>query len=148
AVMQGYWNLPERTELAFHTDESGRKWYKTGDIVMDQAGEYIFVGRRDRMIKKRGYRIELGEIEACLYGHAEIREAGVVAHAVTDGEIQVVAFISTKGGAKLSIIGLKQFCSEHLPLYMIPDRFNQREALPKTSTDKVNYQQLLELLDH
>jgi L-proline---[L-prolyl-carrier protein] ligase len=42
----------------------------------------------------------------------------------------------------LSIIELKKFCSENLPLYMVPDLFCFLEALPKTSTDKVDYQKL------
>ena len=44
-----------------------------------------------------------------------------------------------------SLIALKRFCSENLPLYMIPDQFTWCEALPKTSTDKVDYQRLKEM---
>jgi acyl-CoA synthetase (AMP-forming)/AMP-acid ligase II len=98
------------------------------------------------MIKKRGYRIELGEIEACLYGHPDIKEAGTVAHTGSDGELKVIAFITSVGGGKLSVISLKQYCARRLPLYMVPDLFHQRPSLPRTSTDKVDYQQLLKLL--
>jgi len=40
---------------------------------------------------------------------------------------------------------LKRFCAENLPLYMVPDLFSFQEFLPKTSTDKVDYQRLKEL---
>lgn len=40
---------------------------------------------------------------------------------------------------------MKRYCSENMPLYMIPDRFMWLQALPKTSTDKVDYQSLKEL---
>ena len=40
---------------------------------------------------------------------------------------------------------MKRFCAEHLPLYMVPDRINWLTALPKTSTDKIDYQRLKEL---
>ena len=148
AVTQGYWNLPERNEQAFLIDgTAGQGWYRTGDIVKeDPADGYIYLGRRDRMIKKRGYRIELGEIEACLYGHPDIKEAGTVAHTGSDGELKVIAFITPVGGGKLSVISLKQYCAGRLPLYMVPDLFQQRPSLPRTSTDKVDYQQLLQLL--
>ena len=44
----------------------GVRWYNTGDVVKQQGGEgFLYVGRRDRMIKRRGYRIELGEVESC-----------------------------------------------------------------------------------
>ena len=147
AVTQGYWNLPERNAIAFLTDPSGEKWYKTGDIVHETSDGYTYLGRRDRMIKKRGFRIELGEIEACLYKHPDVKEAGTVARADADGDLKVVAFLSTADGRKLSIIALKQFCAQRLPLYMVPDRFDQRPALPRTSTDKVDYQKLQQLLD-
>ena len=48
----------------------------------------------------------------------------------------------TCNGAKLSAIELKTFCSKNLPLYMVPDLFCCVESLPKTSTDKVDYQKL------
>ena len=44
-----------------------------------------------------------------------------------------------------SLIEVKRFCSEHLPLYMIPDTFSWHDALPKTSTDKIDYQRLKEI---
>ena len=40
------------------------------------------------------------------------------------------------------MIALKRFCAENLPGYMIPDGFTFLDALPKTSTDKIDYQLL------
>jgi acyl-coenzyme A synthetase/AMP-(fatty) acid ligase len=142
AVTQGYWNLPERNAVAFHVDAGGRRWYRTGDIVIEGAEGYTFLGRRDRMVKKRGYRIELGEIESCLYQHPGIKEAGVVSTANEDGDVQILAFLSAADGKRLSLISLKAFVAQRLPLYMVPDRFIQQPALPRTSTDKVDYQRL------
>lgn len=145
-VMQGYWNRPEQTDNAFLEDASDGRWYKTGDLVIeDSNGDYIYRGRRDRMIKKRGYRVELGEIESCLYRHPSIKE--VAAIAVTDEEngVRVKVFLSTQDGDRLSQIALKQFCSQHLPPYMIPDLFSFQPTLPKTSTDKIDYQRLKDL---
>ena len=144
SVLQGYWNLPENTARAFLPGRDIR-WYRTGDIVFElKDGNYKFLGRRDRMIKKRGYRIELGEIEVALYGHPAIKEAAVLAFPEMDG-VPIKAFTSTRDGSKLSIIELKRFCSEALPLYMVPDVFCWLESLPKTSTDKVDYQKLRSL---
>jgi amino acid adenylation domain-containing protein len=141
SVMQGYWNLPENTAKAFLPGRDTR-WYRTGDIVVELPdGNYKFLGRRDRMIKKRGYRVELGEIEVALYRHPAIKEAAVLAFPDIDG-VPVKAFTSTRDGSKLSIIELKKFCSENLPLYMVPDLFCSLESLPKTSTDKIDYQKL------
>jgi amino acid adenylation domain-containing protein len=141
SVLQGYWDLPGNTAKAFLPGRNTR-WYRTGDIVVELPdGNYKFLGRRDRMIKKRGYRIELGEIEVALYRHPAIKEAAVLAFPDADG-VPVKAFTSTRNGSKLSVIELKKFCSENLPLYMVPDLFCSLESLPKTSTDKIDYQKL------
>jgi amino acid adenylation domain-containing protein len=141
SVLEGYWNLPENTAKAFLPRRDTR-WYRTGDIVVELPdGNYKFLGRRDRMIKKRGYRIELGEIEVALYRHPAIKEAAVLAFPDDDG-VPIKAFTSTRNGSKLSIIELKRFCSENLPLYMVPDLFCCLDSLPKTSTDKIDYQKL------
>jgi amino acid adenylation domain-containing protein len=141
SVMQGYWSLPENTAKAFLPGRDTR-WYRTGDLVVELPdGDYKFLGRRDRMIKKRGYRIELGEIEVALYRHPAIKEAAVLAFPDDDG-VPIKAFTSTRDGSKLSMIELKKFCSENLPLYMVPDLFCSLESLPKTSTDKIDYQKL------
>ncbi|MCC6179368.1 MAG: amino acid adenylation domain-containing protein [Chloroflexi bacterium] len=143
SVMRGYWNLPERTARAFIVDPDGRRWYRTGDIVADDGdGAYRYVGRRDRMVKRRGYRIELGEIEAGLYTHPAVREAAVVALPDDEGGVKIRAFLACRDGAHPSTIELKRFCAEHLPRYMVPDQFSFLEQLPRTSTDKTDYQRL------
>jgi amino acid adenylation domain-containing protein len=145
-VMLGYWNLPERTARAFLRDPSGRRWYRTGDVVVEAAdGNYVILGRRDRMVKKRGYRIELGEIETILYRHPLIREAAAIALADDDSGVRIKAFLSCRGNGRPSIIELKRFCSENLPSYMVPDLFAIQEELPKTSTAKIDYQGLKEI---
>ncbi|GIX28259.1 MAG: hypothetical protein KatS3mg123_2140 [Burkholderiales bacterium] len=146
-VMQGYWALPERTAVAFLTDENGVRWYKTGDIVAKRDdGNYVYLGRRDRMVKRRGYRVELGEIEAGLYRHPLVKEAAVVALPDEEAGVKIKAFLSCRESKRPSLIELKRFCSEVLPAYMIPDHFVWCEALPKTSTDKVDYQRLKEMV--
>jgi acyl-coenzyme A synthetase/AMP-(fatty) acid ligase len=40
---------------------------------------------------------------------------------------------------------MKRFCAQNLPAYMIPDSFSWQAALPKTSTDKIDYQRLKEI---
>jgi amino acid adenylation domain-containing protein len=146
-IMQGYWNLPEQTTTGFLPGGSeGERWYRTGDLVVEEAGgNYRYVGRRDRMIKKRGYRVELGEIEACLYRHPSIGEAAVVALPDESAGVRVRAHLSVRGEKRPSLIELKTHCSQHLPLYMVPDAFSFHDLLPKTSTGKTDFQLLKEM---
>jgi amino acid adenylation domain-containing protein len=143
AVTGGYWKLPERNAAAYWIDAAGEAWYRTGDVVIDPGdGVLEFVGRRDRMVKRRGYRVELGEIEAGLYKHPAVLEAAVVAKHDAEAGVSVVAFLAFREGMKAGTIELKRFCAENLLGYMIPDRFVVLPSLPKTSTDKMDYQKL------
>ena len=143
SVTTGYWNRPEQTRQAFHEDAAGRKWYRTGDVVVDDGqGLLRFLGRRDRMVKRRGYRVELGEIESALYRHPQIKEAAAVALADGENGVLIKAFLSWSGETAPTTVELKQFCASNLPLYMVPDRFRILADLPKTSTDKIDYQTL------
>lgn len=145
-TMSGYWNLPERSANAFFVGDDARRWYRTGDVVTEDAGGvFTYVGRRDRMVKRRGYRIELGEIESALYRHAAIREAAVISSENGAG-VKITAFVCLEAGQERSIVGMKRFCADVLPNYMSPDSFLFIDALPKTSTDKVDYQRLAEQL--
>jgi amino acid adenylation domain-containing protein len=146
-VMQGYWNLPEQTARAFLRDPDGTRWYRTGDLVVEGPdGDYVFMGRRDRMVKRRGYRVELGEIESALYRHAAVREAAVIALPDTESGVRIKAYLACREGKRPSLVELKGFCTQNLPAYMVPDLFSFQDALPKTSTDKVDYQRLKELV--
>jgi acyl-CoA synthetase (AMP-forming)/AMP-acid ligase II len=153
SVTSGYWNLPEQTANAFLETGVGApaaggagRWYRTGDIVAEaEGGVYTYLGRRDRMVKKRGYRVELGEIESCLYRHPDIREAAVVALPDTEMGMKVRAHLVTRDGGRISLIKLKAFCARHLPVYMVPDVFMFHEGLPKTSTEKTDYQTLMKM---
>jgi acyl-CoA synthetase (AMP-forming)/AMP-acid ligase II len=145
SVMLGYWALPEQNARAFHVDANGERWYRTGDLVIDRGGGYyVFLGRRDRMVKRRGYRVELGEIEAALHRHPSVSEAAVVAVPDEESGVLIKAFLNWVGDSSPSTIQLKSFAARNLPGYMVPDRFVVLAALPKTSTDKIDYQRLKE----
>src|SRR5262249_47015306 len=117
-VMQGYWGLAEQSARSFVADTDGRRWYGTGDIVgTDEDGNYLYRAGRDGMVRGGGYRVELGEIEASLYRHPSIKEAAAVALPDADGGIRIRAFLSSKEAQRPSLIELKRFCSENLPLY-------------------------------
>jgi amino acid adenylation domain-containing protein len=141
-VMRGYWNLPEKNAVAFMTDSNQTKWYRTGDIVVkDPQAGFIYVGRRDRMVKRRGYRIELGEIEAALHRIDFIQEAAVVAQRDAESGVRIAAFV-VRGSSQRSLSEMKAASLRALPRYMIPDEFFSVERLPRTSTDKVDYEEL------
>lgn len=141
-VMRGYWELPEHDARAFLVDRAGRRWYRTGDVVSEVADGFLYLGRRDRMVKRRGYRVELGEIEASLLRDDSVQEAAVVSIPDVESGVRITAFLSGPGVRGLSTNALKAISMRCLPRYMIPDNFVVVEAVPRTSTDKINYEAL------
>jgi acyl-CoA synthetase (AMP-forming)/AMP-acid ligase II len=155
-VMMGYWSLPDRTagvlmrnplQPAYHEFV-----YRTGDSVkLREDGQYLYVGRKDNMVKSRGYRIELGEIEQTLYLHEHVKEAVVLA--LPDDEIgaRLSAVVVLHNGDPTTRVELQAFCATRLPKYMVPEEFEFRDELPRTSTgkaDRVALKQELDLRKH
>jgi amino acid adenylation domain-containing protein len=137
-VSRGYWKLPDKSFI--HRD--GKRFYKTGDWVSRlDDGNLVFLGRRDRMVKRRGFRIELHEIEAVLASHKNIDAAAVVAE--TSDVPRIKAFYSSKDALPPTQIELRQFCLGHLPRYMLPDTFECLDKLPVNSHHKIEYSALL-----
>ena len=108
----------------------------------DPRDGFVFVGRKDRMVKRRGLRIELGEIEVALQRNPALREAAVIVLGDPQTGVKIRAHVSARKGSELSLVALKRFCSAALPVAMSPDFFVIHDALPRTSTDKIDYQAL------
>jgi non-ribosomal peptide synthetase component E (peptide arylation enzyme) len=53
-----------------------------------------------------------------------------------------VAYLAGSPERKPGVIEMKMFCAQRLPAYMNPDQFVFMESLPRTSTNKVDYQAL------
>jgi len=141
SLMNGYWNDNAKTDVAFETDVTGELWYRTGDIVCkDRNGDLQYLRRKDRMVKRNSYRIELDEIEKHLARHAHILEAAVTANS-PNGQTGtlITAHIAWHKEKEIPTMDLLAYCNSLMPSWMIPDKFEFYESLPKTSTDKINY---------
>jgi acyl-coenzyme A synthetase/AMP-(fatty) acid ligase len=152
SVMLGYWNKPEETEKAFVAlpDCQGvlRQFYRTGDRVLQNegTGDYIFVGRNDRQVKRRGYRIELGEIEAALGRHPQVLEVAIASTQDSMNQTVISAFVRLSPDAPISQVELRVHCAQSLPSYMIPDKIIPLPSIPKGTRGKVDYAELSELV--
>jgi amino acid adenylation domain-containing protein len=139
-VFIGYWAL----DMPNFMVRDGIRWHNTGDVVREMEGEgFVYVGRRDRMVKRRGNRIELAEVERCLFRHPELAEAAVIALSDSQEGKRILAVLVAKKETRPSIIELKTFCNQHLPDYMNPDDFVFASSIPRTSSNKIDYQALI-----
>jgi amino acid adenylation domain-containing protein len=139
SLMRGYWNRPEETERCFITLQ-GKQYYRTGDHVsIAPDGNYLFLGRLDRQIKRRGFRIELGEIEAALLGHEDILESATVAIDIGSKGVAITAFLRLRAVGAVTLADVIAHCGRHLPPYMLPDRIHFLDAIPKGNRGKIDY---------
>jgi acyl-CoA synthetase (AMP-forming)/AMP-acid ligase II len=159
SLMSGYWNRPADVQEDTQEDAQrtfvsleGKRYYRTGDRVSRAPdGNYLFLGRLDRQVKRRGFRIELGEIETALTGREDILEAAAIA--VDDGKMgtSIIAFVRPRSDGAITLIAAKAHCARTLPLYMVPDRIVSLDAIPKGSRGKIDYlalSKIAETLDH
>jgi amino acid adenylation domain-containing protein len=153
-VGRGYLNRPDLTAAIFVADpfggesgHSGERFYRTGDLARWLPdGNIDYLGRLDFQVKIRGFRIEPGEIEVALAKHPAVAEAAVVTRTVGHGKARntvLVAHIVAAEGAAPSTAELRRFSLELLPAAMVPAIFEVTDALPLTSSGKVDRKSLM-----
>jgi len=133
-VMKGYWKQPEATA---ETLRNG--WLHTGDLgKQDEDGYFYIVDRKKDMLLSAGLNVYPREIEEVLYRHPAVREVAVIGqYDKRRGEVPV-AVVSLQEGLEASERDLQDFCRANLAKYKVPRRVIFLEALPRTSTGKIN----------
>jgi amino acid adenylation domain-containing protein len=152
-VALGYWGDREKSSHSFIQnplhDAYADRVYRTGDIVkLGPDGNYVFIGRKDHLVKSRGYRIEINEIEVALSNCPGVHQAVVIP--VQDDLVgnRLVAYVVPMGGIQMEEKDVLTHCSRLLPKYMIPEKIQFRKHLPQTSTGKIDRQWIIrELLN-
>jgi len=143
-VMLGYWGKPEETARALRPGllPHERVLY-TGDLFRtDDEGYLYFVARRDDIIKSRGEKVSPREIENVLHALEGVVEAAVIG--VPDPVLgqAVKAVVVLKNACELKSKDILRYCVAHLEDYMVPKFVEIRDALPRTSSGKVNKREL------
>jgi fatty-acyl-CoA synthase len=135
AVMQGYWNQPEKTAEAIDADG----WMHTGDLArMDDDGYVVVEGRIKDMVIRGGENIYPREIEEFLFTHPAIRDVQVIG--VPDekyGEELMACIIQEPGTEPLDAGAVADFCRGRLAHYKIPKYVDVRKSFPMTVSGKV-----------
>ena len=138
-VMKGYLKNPAATAKAF---DGG--WFHTGDLAVMEADRYVKIKDRSKdIIISGGENISSIEVEDALYRHPAVMACAVVAKPDTRWGETPVAFVELKSDAKVTVAELVAHCKSLLAGYKVP-REIRFEAIPKTSTGKIQKFQLRE----
>ncbi|MCE2660192.1 MAG: acyl-CoA synthetase [Rubrivivax sp.] len=138
-VMKGYLKNPAATEKAF-----AGGWFHTGDLAVIDAERYVKIRDRSKdIIISGGENISSIEVEDALYRHPGVAACAVVARPDSRwGEVPL-AYVERQPGSTVSAEELVAHCRSLLAGYKVP-RDIRFEAIPKTSTGKIQKFQLRE----
>jgi len=145
-VARGYLGDAKLTAERFPTIE-GRRWYRTGDLVRQDAdGVFHHLGRIDNQVKVLGNRVELEEVEAHVREITGSHAVAAVAWPWEDGRAMGIAVFHCAAGVSRDVVRTEM--QKRVPIYMVPSRIIQLEALPMSdSSGKADRKALVRMLE-
>ena len=133
-VMNGYFEMPERTAEAIDVDG----WLHTGDLcAMDERGYCTVEGRLKDMIIRGGENIYPRELEDLLFAHESVSEVAVVGLPDEKWGETVAAFVKPAPGCSVEKNELFSYVRDHLAPHKAPKQWFAVEEFPMTGSGKI-----------
>ncbi|CED84403.1 Predicted alpha/beta hydrolase BEM46 [Phaffia rhodozyma] len=152
-IFDGYWEDPATTAKEFSTDESGQRWFKTGDVGILEStkeGGFRVLGRSSvDIIKSGGEKVSALEVERAILNLADksVKDCAVVG--VPDqkwGEAvgAVVVLASTDAGDRWDVKELREKLRSQLAAFKLPQKLKiYPDTIPRNAMGKVNKKELV-----
>ncbi|MCJ1282185.1 hypothetical protein MMC26_001508 [Xylographa opegraphella] len=166
-VARGYFGDPEKTSEVFinapaflrtHKALRVKSLYKTGDLVRyNSDGTINYIGRKDTQVKLRGQRLELGEIEHHLSADHHVQQVAVLLAKSGRCKQQLTGVLSLRDfemapneaevallppqhrrEARVLVAEVRDRLSQLVPTYMVPEFWAVLEAVPRTTSGKID----------
>jgi fatty-acyl-CoA synthase len=116
SVMKEYWGKPAETA---QTLRGG--WLHTGDLTrLDADGAMTIVDRLKDMIITGGHNVYSVEVEAAVAAHPDVVDCAVVARPHEDYGESIVAVVTPREGATLTLDDLRSFCAGRIADFKLP----------------------------
>jgi long-chain acyl-CoA synthetase len=140
-IMSGYFSNPEGTRAALTTDEDGRVWLHTGDVVrVDEDGYFHVQDRKKDMIIRSGLKVYPAKVERVLRAHELIADAAVIGRPDPVHTEEVVAMVvpHTIPEKRQELAdSLRAYCRQHLAPYEVPAKVEFLTKLPRSALGKL-----------
>jgi acyl-CoA synthetase (AMP-forming)/AMP-acid ligase II len=138
AMMNGYFNQPQKTREAEWYDEQGNRFIRTGDVGrFDEEGFLTLMDRRKDMIISGGFNIYPSDLEAVLRQHEDVAEVAVVGVASQRWGETPVAFVVLRPGRATDAERLRDWANERLGKTQRISAVEVVSALPRSPIGKV-----------
>jgi carnitine-CoA ligase len=134
----GYKDMPAATAEGWRNG-----WFHTGDqLLVDNAGEWMFVDRAKDAIRRRGENISSYEVEAEVLSHADVDQVAAIAVPNPDmeestGDEEVKVVIVPVPGRTIEPLELVEYLIPRMPRHMVPRFVEIVDELPRTPSFKV-----------
>jgi len=137
-MMTGYHGQPARTAEAEWFDQTGKRFFRTGDVGrFDDDGFLVLLDRKKDMVISGGFNIYPSDLEAVIRQHADVAEVAVVGVPSPRWGETPVAFVVAKKGARLDAEQLRQWANGQLGKIQRLAAVETMEALPRSPIGKV-----------
>jgi fatty-acyl-CoA synthase len=137
-LIRGPWIISE-----YYNDPQPKKfhdgWLITGDVAKIDPEEYVIICDRSKdLIKSGGEWISSVDLENHIVGMPGVKQAAVVAHPHPKWDERPVALVVPADGAKVTKDAVIAHCASAFAKWQLPDDVLIVEALPLTSTGKLD----------
>lgn len=137
SVMKEYWRKPSETADALRGG-----WLHTGDLTrLDADGAMTIVDRLKDLIITGGRNVYSVEVEAAVAAHPDVLDCAVVARPHPDYGESIVAVVTPREGATLTLDDLRAFCAGRIADFKQPHHL-VIGAVPRNPSGKTLKHQL------
>ncbi len=137
-LMSGYHNRDDANAEATWTDETGRRWLRTGDLGrVDAEGFLYIVDRKKDLILSGAQNVYPADIEAVMRSHPDVAEVAVVAARSKKWGETPVAIVVPKVGATPVAADLIGWTNQRVGKQQRITDVLWRDALPRNANGKI-----------
>lgn len=150
AMMLGYYKREKESQELFFTDDTGRRWIRTGDVGrVDENGNVIVCGRIKRMSlvmdQETGIssKVNHGDVENVIRMDEDVLDCAVVSIPDENNYKILKAYLVCRGSDDQSVIRrVDAACHRILRKNFSPKEYVVLESLPVDRNGKVDYRGL------
>lgn len=142
---RGYFAAPEHNARAFTADG----WYRTGDVVrQDAAGNLVVEGRTKDLINRGGEKVSADEVEDLVRRLPQVADVAVIPSPHRELGETVCACVALRAGETLDLPEIRQsFLDRGVAAFKAPELLVLLPALPRTAVGKTDKKALRKLVD-
>jgi fatty-acyl-CoA synthase len=120
-------------------------WFSTGDVAKIDSDGYVQLTDRSKdVIKSGGEWISSIDLENAAVAHPDVQEAAVIGIPHPKWQERPLLIAVRKEGANPNVDDIKQFLSERVAKWWLPDDIIFVDELPHTATGKLHKVKLRE----